>query len=610
MLTLESLAGGALPAGTPVCGILTSTTSATQETPASSVSSSSTNNGPPSAPPEVSVNAPPPIPVCAPATPAKTTHSQAVRLNTQTLVVQSGTRPLTTVRPSVSRSASLAPSLADLQPLTEDGVRRVCQNLLWRTVEEISTPERLLLHEEPDEADSMTIDLGACLRAVGGVLGKEAKSHVLECLRRGYPYLVQLVAVRSHGVPTVILFVTVPGMPSCCRVSLYHCDLASIFERYGYAPGVSQERVMVEALVSTELENLQIALVGLVGISCNLVTHSWSYYTYTQVQPSLEVESLVPPCLVGSTFSAWPSTAMMEVVEILERMRDLCLHDPYYEQMCSSFGYQFGQLPDRDSWLFWPNVAEALLCIDSNLDSFVRLLRSGLALRQTAHSEERYVQASKREALADDLEQPRFRPALQVLLTVARPLGEAMLRVATAPDLPSVVAAVLDLLNCLRAMLYGETVDPVELVCWDALFDSLGTPLTYAQVDTPLPALRGGVANRLMTTDVELAGMVRRCASDILEAWLIYWRRLLESRAGRGALLPLLRVASFPEHEGRITGWVKEVALTPVLATGLVDADLIAAATTRTFGEAWRDGSITADGPFGIALSLALLSHR
>ena len=584
MPTLGSLAEGALASGVPVCGIVASTSITAPGTPATTVPSVSTIDGPQGVPPSVSVGASMAPPLCTPATPSRTTQTQAARLNTRTSVVQSSARPLATVRTSGSRSASLAPSLTDLQPLTEYGVRRVCRNLLWRTTEEISTPERLLLHEEPEDAEIMTIDLGACLRAVGSILGKEAKSHVLACLQRGYPYLVQLVAVRSRGVPTVILFVTVPGMPSCCRISLYHCDLASIFERYGYVPGVSQERVMVEALVSAELETLQISLLGLVGISCNLVTHSWSYYTYTQAQPSLEVEALVPPCLVGSTFSTWPSTMMMEVVEILERLRDLCLLDPYYEQMCSSFGYQFGQLPDRDSWLFWPNVAEALMCIDANLDSFVRLLRSDLALRQSAHTEERYVQASKREALADDLEQPSYRPALQVLLSVARPLVEAMLRVATAPDLPSVVAAVLDLVNRLRTMLYNETVDPVELVCWDSLFDSLGNPLAYSQVDLPLPAPRGGVANRLSTTDIELAGVVRRCASSVLEAWLIYWRRLLESRAGRGALLPLMRVASFPDHEDRITNWVKEVSLTPVPAAGLLDSDLVATSTTKTFG--------------------------
>ena len=108
----------------------------------------------------------------------------------------------------------------------------------------------------------------------------------------------------------------------------------------------------------------------------------------------------------------------------LEELSTLCISDSYLGRVLSAHGVHFANLPSLQSILYWPFVAQALTVIVKEHRNLARLIASGGTDGDDV-----------RAALADLLEDSTFIASCQLVLCVAKPLGEALAGIAATQDL-------------------------------------------------------------------------------------------------------------------------------------------------------------------------------
>ena len=572
------------------CAVPETTRSAKTSTNSSKTLVSGSSGTRPKTPPPVSV------PVIRSTGPAATT------------TVKSGKTP---VMSATSSPPAPLPTLLDLMNQGDGAAGRVIRVMLWAAYREVQHSNVLPLRSQPPVEEMVDLEPASCYLTTGQLLAKELHAGGMELIKAGCPFSLQLVTIRYQGMPSVAVMAWVPGVPGCYRFLLQTLSLASLYDSCGFVASAANEQALLETYVSDLLTRLGVSPAGLVNVACSLVPHAWSVYSLQGLSPSLSLTAIIPNVLDGARFTHWLSGLFTGPVKLVEELHTLAREDPYFEQVLETFGYRFGNLPARESWMFLPNMSEALHCIEGHLDSLVQVLRGGLRQLGAVSTDDPLREVyQRREELAVTLERAGFISEIRLLMAVVRPMGEAMRAAACAADLPALVASVLDYVNHARDVIYGEGLHTVPLFCWEALYHSDGLPLVYPFSTEPLDSLRGVVATRLESTDLDLARSVRDATSSLLFEWMRQWQPLLTSRVAQGAMLPLIAVEEVRARLSAVLEWVGLMTQTPVDRADLLGRDVSLHRATGTLGDLWRQGAIHMKTALGTGMAMILLSHK
>ena len=525
-----------------------------------------------------------------------------------TSTVKSGATP---VMSAVASPPAPLPTLLDLMGQGDGAAGRIIRVMLWTAYREVQHSNVLPLRNPPPYEEMVDLEASSCFLTAGSLLAKELHTSGMDLIKGGCPFSLQLVTIRYQGVPSVAVLAWVPGVPGCYRFLLQTLPLASFYDSCGFVASAANEQAVLESYVSDLLTRLGVSPAGLVNVACSLVPHAWSVYSLQGLSPNLSLSVVVPNVLDGARYTHWLSGLFTGPVKLVEELHALAREDPYFEQVLETFGYRFGNLPDRGSWMFLPNLSEALHCVEGHLDALVQVLRGGLRQLGAVSSEDPLQDLyQRREELAVTLERAGFVSEIRLLMAVVRPIGEAMRAAACAADLPALVAAVLDYVNHARDVIYGEGLHSVPLFCWDELYHHDGLPLVYPFSSEPLGSLRGVVATRLESTDLDLARDVREATSSLLFEWMRQWRPLLTSRLAQGVMLPLMAVEEVRARLPAVLAWVRLMTKTPVNPADLLGRDVSLDRATGTLGDLWRQGSIDMKTALGTGIAMILLTHK
>ena len=99
---------------------------------------------------------------------------------------------------------------------------------------------------------------------------------------------------------------------------------------------------------------------GLGPVKKRLYSGLWSCYEGGVTEKKLQLVPLVPCVLDASDLLSWIPLRFEGVLQILEELRETCVHDRVVERYMAGLGLHLRFLPETNSWLYWGYVARVL----------------------------------------------------------------------------------------------------------------------------------------------------------------------------------------------------------------------------------------------------------
>ena len=362
---------------------------------------------------------------------------------------------------------------------------------VYHAAKEVRTPAGMSLVVRPQARQTIECDVGSALFTVSEVLNAASLRTIRRSLKGGSKFSVQFLTFANDGDPWVITAIWVPLQGTCYR-GLFRVEmLTELYSRVGKPITAALEEEVLEAALEELVIEEKLTVANLQVVTCQLGPSNWS--VYEQKGPKVALKCIVPASLDNHGLTDWTPVRMSSVLETLEELSMLCITDSYLGRVLSAHGVHFANLPSLQSVLYWPFVAQALAVIVKEHRNLARLVSSGGTDRDDV-----------RAALADLLEDSFFIASCQLVLCVAKPLGEALAGIASTQDLVGFLTPVLDFVNWLRHELTFKGPESVRGVCWERIFTAPGKVRELLRLRESLPCLRSLSLHRLDVSESKL----------------------------------------------------------------------------------------------------------
>ena len=380
-------------------------------------------------------------------------------------------------------------------------------------------------------ASGLTVDRGAALATIGTVMNEAALVAVRQGIRSGMFFAIQLVGFVHQDVPKICYCIWMPHTTGCFRCIIRVEDLSDLYARAPAAIEEGTEENVITAAVEELLLEEQATPQKVLSVSCRMSPNSWSFYETESRAHVLELTCLVPTTLTNAGLTTWQPPRMGVVFKFLERLSVLCSSETYLGRVLSAFGVVFGNLPSRQSFLFWAFVGRALEVVLRDHQQLARLLANGCP------DDDRH-----RLELVGQLEDAGFLAECRLLATFAVPLGRAVSEVAKAGTLSEFLVPILDFVNWMIGELTTRGNNVLHSLCWEILFEG---PQEVRELDDRrlrLPLLRQVPLHHLNVEVGDLHQEMQDALQTLYDNWCLKWETLLSSSLARIVTLPFLRV--------------------------------------------------------------------
>ena len=265
------------------------------------------------------------------------------------------------------------------------------------------------------------------------------------------------------------------------------------------------EEAVVTAALRELLDTSGFPARCVVSVNCSMTPNIWSFYECVKGEDPLQLRCLVPGELRGIDFVSWPLPELERVQELLEDLAVLCIQNDYLGRVLSGYGCKFANLPARESFLYWPFVAEALLVIRRHRHEMERLIT-------TLHQDD--DEHAVRTVGGPDDTSNRHRWTVHVDSVPCDGRRNAADRVG------DVLSAVLSFVNWVTGELTNGSRMAYSGILWKDLYDSDGHPLEVPVTSRPLKCLENEYLHLLKRSDVELIRRTRSClAICVVDGW-------------------------------------------------------------------------------------------
>ena len=519
--------------------------------------------------------------------PSRTTPPAATSVPTSTrqIIVSSGgtSRRVLTVQTSAPSGGPVWVPVTAPSPtahLTDEQRTQILHGLLLACHREIR-PSGGVEFFGDSNASVQNINVGAALYTVGTTLQATAKALVEKCVAQGQCISIQLVGFVADGMPWVAFLLWVASYPSNYRVCFKVEQLASLYSRHGLPVTADNEEAVVTAALRELLDTSGFPARCVVSVNCSMTPNSWSFYESVKGEEPLRLRCLVPGELRGIDFVSWTLPEMERVQELLEDLAVLCIRNDYLGRVMSGFGCKFANLPARESFLYWPFVAKAILVIRRHRHEMERLIT-------TLHQDGDEHAVRTVEALTT----PPIVTAGRFMWILSRVMAGAMQRIVEARDLGDVLSAVLSFINWVTGELTNGSRTTYSGILWKDLYDADGHPLELPVTSRPLRCLENEYLHLLKHSDAELIRRTRSCLADLRRRWLNYWVSLLRSDLACVVLTPFYRLDALHDGVTTLNAWLSAHLGETVDLQEELRAVITAAGSLEVLGRAWERGAI------------------
>ena len=377
----------------------------------------------------------------------------------------------------------------------------------------------------------------AVTRAMRGSLRETVRRYA-----KGQHFSLQVQRMRHHGKDIVVIALWLGVRPHALRFLLQWYDLNEFFRSAGEEVGASNERDLMVRVTQALLDEENLQGEYLLSVNVRLYSGLWSCYEGGVTEKKLQLVPLVPCVLDASDLLSWIPRRFEGILQILEELREICVHDRVVERFMAGHGLHIRFLPETNSWLYWGYVARVLQQLPEVYTDVCDFLETG--------------GGAERSALARRLRAAETGVSVSCLQVLLQPLVHAMGVIRDAHDLRCVVSGVIDFINTVRGALQGGAAELLPMACWPAVLSSTGAVLPLM---LPTGFLFAGFRDlELEVFNVPTSTILMEVQAALLElygSWCLLWRNLLVSDVCRGALFPMLTLREVDLGMDEVQQW-------------------------------------------------------